>query len=135
MMAALIKDPVLLLAYVTGVVGLVRLPRAEFHLLLSSLGAHQDPRQRAAHPQFVLSGVIVIALHALLAAIRVLRTPLPFCAAASQALLGGSSSAPIVGAMYHPAMAPGGALLAVLGNRTGTHAGRRGAPAPAGLAA
>ena len=98
---------------------------AGFYLLLASVGAQGDLRKVAAHPQFVLFGVIVIVVHALLtlAAIRLLRAPLFFFAVASQACVGGYSSAPVVAAIYHPAMAPVGLLLAVLGNVIGTYAG------------
>jgi len=110
---------------------------AGFYLLLASVGAQGDLRKVASHPQFVLFGVIVIAVHALLtlAAIRVLRAPLFFFGAASQACVGGYASAPVVAAMYHPAMAPVGLLLAVLGNVIGTYAGLLVAQALAGLAA
>ncbi len=47
----------------------------------------------------------------------------PFFLLAYLAGVGGYSSAPVVAAMYHPAMAPVGLLLAVLGNVIGTYAG------------
>ena len=98
---------------------------AGFYLLLGSIGAQADLKRIAAHPTFVLLGVIVIAVHAavLLLAVRLLRAPLFFYAAASQACTGGVASAPIVAAIYHPAMAPVGLLLAVLGNVLGTYLG------------
>ncbi len=98
---------------------------AGFYLLLASVGAQADLRRIVAHPTFVLLGVIVIAVHALflLVAVRLLRAPLFFYAAASQAWTGGVSSAPVVAAIYHPAMAPVGLLLAVLGNVLGTYLG------------
>jgi uncharacterized membrane protein len=110
---------------------------AGFYLLLASVGAQGDLRKVAAHPQFVLFGVIVIAVHAVLtlAAIRLLRAPLFFFGAASQACVGGYSSAPVVAAIYHPAMAPVGLLLAVLGNVIGTYAGLLVAQVLSGLAA
>jgi uncharacterized membrane protein len=96
-----------------------------FYLLLSSVGAQADLRRVAEHPHFVLLGVVVILVHALilLAAVRLLRAPLFFFAAASQACMGGYSSAPLVAALYLPAMAPVGLLLAVLGNVLGTYLG------------
>jgi uncharacterized membrane protein len=105
--------------------GASRLGYAGFYLLLASVGAQGDLRRVASHPAFVVLGVIAIAVHAaaLLAALRVLRAPLFFLGAASQACVGGYSSAPIVAAIYHPAMAPVGLLLAVLGNVLGTYAG------------
>ena len=98
---------------------------AGFYLLLASVGAQGDLRKVASHPQFVLFGAIVIVVHALLtlAAVRALRAPLFFFGAASQACVGGYSSAPVVAAIYHPAMASVGLLLAVLGNVIGTYAG------------
>ena len=54
---------------------------------------------------------------------RLLRAPVFFFGAASQACLGGYSSAPVVAAIYEPAMAPLGLLLAVLGNLAGTYLG------------
>jgi uncharacterized membrane protein len=98
---------------------------AGFYLLLASVGAQGDLRRVVSHPHFVLLGVIVILVHALLlfAAIRLLRAPLFFLGAASQACVGGYSSAPLVAAIYHPAMAPVGLLLAVLGNVLGTYLG------------
>ena len=70
--------------------------------------------QKTAHhrPRFVV-----------FATIRLLRAPLFFLAAAGQACVGGYSSAPIVAALYHPAMAPVGLLLAVPGNGIGTYLG------------
>jgi uncharacterized membrane protein len=109
---------------------------AGFYLLLASVGAQGDLRKMASHPQFILFGVIVILVHALvtLAAVRLLRAPLFFFGAASQACLGGYSSAPIVAAIYQPSMAPVGLLLAVLGNVVGTYAGLLVAQALSGLA-
>jgi uncharacterized membrane protein len=98
---------------------------AGFYLLLASVGAQGDLRRVIAQPQFVLLGVIVIVVHAalLFAAIKLLRAPIFFLGAASQACVGGYSSAPLVAAIYHPAMAPLGLLLAVLGNVAGTYLG------------
>lgn len=98
---------------------------AGFYLLLASVGAQGDLRRVITQPQFVLLGVIVIVVHAalLFAAIKLLRAPVFFLGAASQACVGGYSSAPLVAAIYHPAMAPVGLLLAVLGNVAGTYLG------------
>jgi uncharacterized membrane protein len=98
---------------------------AGFYLLLASVGAQGDLRKVVSNPQFVLLGLIVIAVHAAvtLLAVRLLRAPVFFFGAASQACLGGYSSAPVVAAIYEPAMAPLGLLLAVLGNLTGTYLG------------
>src|SRR5262249_24506201 len=91
---------------------------AGFYLLLASVGAQRDLRKVVSHPQFILLGAIVILVHAalLFAALRLMRAPLFFLGAASQACVDGYSSAPLVAAIYQPAMAPVGLLLAVLGN-------------------
>ncbi len=98
---------------------------AGFYLLLAAVGAQGDLRKIAENPGFVAAGVVVILVHAtlVLAAIRLLRAPLFFFGAASQACVGGYSSAPVVAAIYEPSMAPVGLLLAVLGNVIGTYAG------------
>ena len=108
---------------------------AGFYLLLASVGAQGDLRKVVSHPQFILLGVIVIVVHAalLFAALRLMRAPLFFLGAASQACVGGYSSAPLVAAIYHPAMAPVGLLLAVLGNVVGTYLGLAVAQALSGL--
>src|SRR5262249_6794203 len=109
---------------------------AGFYLLLASVGAQGDLRKVASHPQFVLFGVIVIVVHALvtLAAIRLLRAPLFFFGAASQACVGGYSSAPVVAAIYQPSMPPGGLALAGPGNVIGPSAGLLVAQPLSGLA-
>lgn len=98
---------------------------AGFYLLLASVGAQGDLRRVISHPAFVALGVVVIAVHAsvLCLALRLLRAPLFFFGAASQACVGGYSSAPLVAEVYEPSMAPVGLLLAVLGNVLGTYAG------------
>ncbi len=109
---------------------------AGFYLLLASVGAQGDLRKVVSHPQFILLGAIVIVVHAVLlfAALRLMRAPLFFLGAASQACVGGYSSAPLVAAIYHPAMAPVGLLLAVLGNVVGTYLGLAVAQGLSGLA-
>ncbi len=98
---------------------------AGFYVLLASVGAQGDLRRVASHPAFVALGVVVIAVHALLLllALRLLRAPLFFFGAASQACVGGYSSAPLVAELYEPSMAAVGLLLAVLGNVLGTYTG------------
>jgi len=98
---------------------------AGFYLLLASVGAQGDLRRVISHPAFVALGVVVIAVHAsvLCLALRLLRAPLFFFGSASQACVGGYSSAPLVAEVYVPSMAPVGLLLAVLGNVLGTYAG------------
>jgi len=108
---------------------------AGFYLLLASVGAQGDLRKVVEQPQFVAVGVTVILVHiaCVVLALRLLRAPAFFLGAASQACVGGYSSAPIVAALYEPAMAPVGLLLAVLGNVVGTYLGLGVAELLAGL--
>jgi uncharacterized membrane protein len=98
---------------------------AGFYLLLASIGAQGDLRRLLEQPVFVALGVLALAVHlgTLLLAVRLLRAPLFFLGAASQACVGGYSSAPIVAAIYQPGTASVGLLLAVLGNLAGTYVG------------
>jgi uncharacterized membrane protein len=98
---------------------------AGFYLLLAAVGAQGDLRHIAEQPVFVAAGLVVILTHvaAILLAVRLLRAPLFFLGAASQACIGGYSSAPVVAAIFEPSMAPLGLLLAVLGNVLGTYLG------------
>ncbi len=116
--------------------GASTLGSAGFYLLIASVGAQGDLRLVVAHPAFVLLGLITIAIHALLlfAAIRLLRAPLFFFGAASQACLGGYASAPIVADIYQRGAATIGLLLAVVGNVLGTYLGLLVAQALSGFA-
>lgn len=50
-----------------------------------------------------------------------IRAPFFYVAIGSQANVGGAASAPIVASAFHPALAPVGVLLAVLGYALGTY--------------
>ena len=52
---------------------------------------------------------------------KLIRAPLFFMAVGSQANIGGAASAPVVATAFHPALAPVGVLLAVLGYALGTY--------------
>lgn len=98
---------------------------AGFYLLLASVGAQADMRSIVAQPLWIVAGVLVLTVHGLvlLTALRLLRAPSFFFGAASQASVGGYSSAPVVAEIYQPGLAPVGLLLAVVGNVLGTYVG------------
>lgn len=52
---------------------------------------------------------------------RLIRAPYFFLAVGSKANIGGAASAPVVAAAFHPALAPVGVLLAVVGYALGTY--------------
>jgi uncharacterized membrane protein len=69
-------------------------------------------------------GLVWISIHAILliGMARIIKAPIFFLAVGSQANVGGAASAPIVASAFHPALAPVGVLLAVLGYAVGTYA-------------
>lgn len=95
------------------------------YFVLATLGARAALTQAAEVPVFVLAGFVWLLVHAalLLAVSRFFKIPLCVLATASQANVGGPVSAPLVAAVYEPALAPAGLLLGVLGNVFGTYLG------------
>ena len=93
--------------------------------LLASIGARADLRSILHTPAFLALGATWILIHGacLLLAGRLARAPLGLIAAASQANIGGTVSAPIVGATFSPQMASLGLLMAIFGNLIGTYIG------------
>jgi uncharacterized membrane protein len=57
----------------------------------------------------------------LLVVARIIKAPFFFVAIGSKANVGGAASAPVLAAAFHPALAPVGVLLAVLGYAVGTY--------------
>ena len=76
----------------------------------------------ATAPLYLLCGVTIIALHALLLvlAARLFRFDLYLCGISSMAHIGGVAATPILAASYAPALVPVGILLALLGYILGT---------------
>jgi uncharacterized membrane protein len=98
---------------------------ALLYLVLASIGARANLSDIAAAPMMIVAGFVWVAIHGLflLGASRLLRAPLFLVATASQANIGGPASAPVVAAVYQPALAPVGLLLAIVGNISGTYLG------------
>src|SRR5699024_1669064 len=97
---------------------------AGIYLLLASIGAKADLAYVLDAPQYVLLGLVWLAIHVITIFIfaRLLRAPLFFVAVGSQGNIGGSSSAPVVASVFQPALAPVGLLMGILGNVVGTYA-------------
>lgn len=95
------------------------------YVVLAATGAQASLRALVTTPAWVAVGFVVIVIHAglLLWIGRWRRVPLGILATASQANIGGVVSAPMVGAVYHPSLAPLGAVLAMAGNALGTYLG------------
>ena len=92
-------------------------------ILVAVIGMGMDIRAVVKYPGFFLVGGIWMAFHVGLMFLTawLIRAPYFFLAVGSKANIGGAASAPVVAAAFHPAMAPVGVLLAVLGYALGTY--------------
>ncbi|MFT4198180.1 MAG: DUF819 family protein [Pseudoxanthomonas sp.] len=92
------------------------------YVLIACIGMQMDIHAILGRPWLFVLGVVWIGFHIVLlyALGRLLKTPFFYFAVGSQANIGGPASAPVVAAVFHPALAPVGALLGTLGYATGT---------------
>ncbi|WP_343037751.1 DUF819 domain-containing protein [Pseudoxanthomonas gei] len=92
------------------------------YILIACIGMQMDIGKLADRPWLLALGVIWILVHIVLLALlaRVLRVPFFYFAMGSQSNIGGPASAPVVASVFHPSLAPVGALLGALGYATGT---------------
>lgn len=92
-------------------------------MLVAVIGMQMDIRAVVQKPGLFLVGGIWMAIHVALMFLMawLIRAPYFFLAVGSKANIGGAASAPVVAAAFHPALAPVGVLLAVLGYALGTY--------------
>lgn len=92
------------------------------YYLIACIGMQMDILALLDKPWLFALGVIWICVHiALLWMLgRLLRVPFFYFAMGSQSNIGGPASAPVVASVFHPSLAPVGALLGALGYATGT---------------
>ncbi|MEP3226820.1 MAG: DUF819 family protein [Parasphingorhabdus sp.] len=92
-------------------------------LLVAIIGTKMDIFKMAEAPMLILVGFIWMMFHSILliTVAKIIRAPFFFVAVGSKANVGGAASAPVVAAAFHPALAPVGVLLAVLGYALGTY--------------
>jgi uncharacterized membrane protein len=93
------------------------------YVLVATIGMQMDLRALLERPWLFALGLIWMAVHGglMLLVAKLIRAPLFFMAVGSQANIGGAASAPVVASAFHPALAPVGVLLAVLGYALGTY--------------
>ena len=86
---------------------------------------HMDVTAIMDYPVMFLAGLVWISIHGglMLLMLKITKAPTFFMAVGSQSNIGGAASAPVVAAAFHPALAPVGVLLAVLGYALGTYGG------------
>ncbi|MCJ2377511.1 DUF819 family protein [Vibrio sp. ZSDZ34] len=103
--------------------GASKIGSAFIYILVATIGMQMDVTAILDNPGYFLIGITWLTIHALLmiGVAKLIRAPLFFMAVGSQANVGGAASAPVVAAAFHPALAPVGILLAVLGYALGTY--------------
>ena len=105
--------------------GASRVGTALLYVLIAVIGMNMDIGAVVERPGLFAVGGIWMAVHATLLLVvgRLIRAPTFYLAVGSQANIGGAASAPVVASAFHPALAPVGVLLAVLGYAIGTYGG------------
>ena len=95
------------------------------YILVASIGMKMDIVQifDKKNLAVLLIGLVWMLTHValLFGVAKWIRAPFFFLAVGSKANVGGAASAPVVAAAFHPALAPVGVLLAVLGYAIGTY--------------
>lgn len=92
------------------------------YILIACIGMQMDIEALADRPWLFALGLIWISVHIVLLWLlgKALRVPFFYFAMGSQSNIGGPASAPVVASVFHPSLAPVGALLGALGYATGT---------------
>jgi uncharacterized membrane protein len=103
--------------------GASRMGTLLLYLLVVVIGMRMNLFAIADRPGLLVVGAIWLSIHAtvMLVTSRLIRAPFFFTAVSSQSLIGGPASAPVVASAFHPALAPVGVLLAILGYAVGTY--------------
>ena len=105
--------------------GASKLGTALIYILIAAIG--MQIRLNGIHEQWrlLLVGALWMGIHIAIvfAVARLIRAPLFFLCVGSNANTGGASSAAIVATAFHPALAPVGVLLGILGYTLGTIGG------------
>ncbi|MDO6619150.1 MULTISPECIES: DUF819 domain-containing protein [unclassified Shewanella] len=105
--------------------GASKVASAFLYILVATIGLHMDVSKLADEQNlwYFAIGIIWMLVHAsfMLIVAKIIKAPLFYMAVGSQANVGGAASAPVVAAAFHPALAPVGVLLAVLGYAVGTY--------------
>ncbi len=105
-------------------VGASRFGSLFLYVLVATIGMKMDITAIADTPGLFVVGIIWMIIHVMvqLGIGLLIKAPFFMIAVGSQANVGGAASAPIVASAFHPALAPVGVLLAVLGYALGTYA-------------
>jgi uncharacterized membrane protein len=105
--------------------GASKIGQALLYVLVATIGMQMNLGAVLTNPGLFVVGFVWIGIHAglLIVVAKLIRAPMFYLAVGSQANIGGAASAPVVASAFHPALAPVGVLLAVLGYALGTYGG------------
>lgn len=105
--------------------GATKLATVFLYVMIATIGLKADVLAIAEQPGLILVGLIWLLFHVLImvAVCRLLRAPYFFLAVGSMSCIGGPATAPIVAAAFHPALAPVGVLMAIMGYAVGSYMG------------
>jgi len=105
-------------------VGASRWGSVFIYILVATIGMQMNLAEVYKNLGLFAVGIVWMLIHViiLLLVAWLIRAPFFFVAVGSQANVGGAASAPIVASAFSPALAPVGALMAVLGYALGTYA-------------
>ncbi len=105
--------------------GSMQLSSGALYILVGLIGSMADFSGLARAPLYIVSGFLIIGVHAaiMILAAKVFKLDLFTCAVASLANIGGVASAPILAASYSEALVPVGVLMALMGYIIGTGGG------------
>lgn len=103
--------------------GASRIGSVFIYILVATIGMQMDIMAVFDDPGLFLVGITWMLVHIalLILVAKLIKAPYFFVAVGSTANVGGAASAPVVAAAFHPALAPVGVLLAVLGYVLGTY--------------
>jgi uncharacterized membrane protein len=103
--------------------GASRIGTAFIYVLVATIGMKMDVLAILENPGIFLVGAIWMCIHVALLVVvgKLIKAPFFFLAVGSKANIGGAASAPVVAGAFHPALAPVGVLLAVVGYALGTY--------------
>ena len=104
-------------------VGASRWGTVFIYILVATIGMKMNLREVLENLGLFAIGIIWMVVHMTILFItaKLIKAPFFFVAVGSTANVGGAASAPVVASAFSPALAPVGALLAVLGYAVGTY--------------
>lgn len=104
-------------------VGASRFGSLFIYILVATIGMQMNIGEIFKNLPLFAIGLVWMLIHVitLIIAAKLIRAPFFFVAVGSTANVGGAASAPVIANAFHPALAPVGVLLAVLGYALGTY--------------